>query len=154
MQAGFTYRPIIARRDGTQTEARVGDGRVCLRELFSHLWPSPAAGRLLTDADDLPGAPPTAVMSYETWQHELCRRSRGGRQHLLGEHQAGDRCGHRAAGFYGDRLTSTPPDFYLPIETMPLLANAPYVHEPDDRLALHDRAASSRVLRSVPCRRR
>ena len=28
-------------------------------------------------------------------------------------------------GFYGDRLSSTPPDFYLPIESMPVLANAP-----------------------------
>jgi len=34
-------------------------------------------------------------------------------------------------GFFGDRLSSTPPDFYLPIETMPVLANAPYVHDPD-----------------------
>jgi len=34
-------------------------------------------------------------------------------------------------GFYGDRLSSTPPDFYLPIEAMPALANAPYVHDPD-----------------------
>jgi len=36
-------------------------------------------------------------------------------------------------GFYGDRLSSTPPDLYLPIETMPVLANAPYVHDPDAR---------------------
>jgi predicted permease len=34
-------------------------------------------------------------------------------------------------GFYGDRLSSTPPNFYLPIESMALLANAPYVHDPD-----------------------
>ncbi len=27
-------------------------------------------------------------------------------------------------GFYGDRLSSTPPDFYLPIESMPVLTNA------------------------------
>ena len=27
-------------------------------------------------------------------------------------------------GFYGDRLSSTPPDFYLPIESMPVLVNA------------------------------
>ena len=34
-------------------------------------------------------------------------------------------------GFFGDRLASTPPDFYLPIEAMPVLANVPYVHDPD-----------------------
>ena len=31
----------------------------------------PPAGRLLADADDLQGAPPTAVISYETWQREF-----------------------------------------------------------------------------------
>jgi len=34
-------------------------------------------------------------------------------------------------GFYGDRMSTTPPDFYLPIESMTLLANAPYVHTPE-----------------------
>jgi predicted permease len=37
------------------------------------------------------------------------------------------------AGFYGDRLSSTPPEFFLPIEAMPVLANAPYVHDPNAR---------------------
>ncbi len=36
-------------------------------------------------------------------------------------------------GFYGDRLSSAPPDFYLPIESMPPLANVTYVHEPDGK---------------------
>ena len=36
-------------------------------------------------------------------------------------------------GFYGDRLSSTPPDFYLPIESMPVLANSTFVHEPGKR---------------------
>ena len=36
-------------------------------------------------------------------------------------------------GFYGDRMSATPPDFYLPMEEMPILANAPYVHDPETR---------------------
>src|ERR1019366_4601011 len=35
------------------------------------------------------------------------------------------------AGFYGDRLSTDPPEFYLPIETMPTLAGAQYVHDPN-----------------------
>ena len=35
--------------------------------------------------------------------------------------------------FFGDRLSSTPPEFYLPIQTMPVLANAPYVDDPNTR---------------------
>ena len=34
-------------------------------------------------------------------------------------------------GFYGDRLSSAPPDFYLPIEAKPVLSSSPYVHDPD-----------------------
>ena len=33
-------------------------------------------------------------------------------------------------GFYGDRLTSTPPDYYLPIESMPALMDVTYVDRP------------------------
>ena len=34
-------------------------------------------------------------------------------------------------GFYGDRLLTTPPEYYLPIETMPEIANVTYVHDSD-----------------------
>ena len=34
-------------------------------------------------------------------------------------------------GFYGDRMSVTPAEFYLPIEAMPALANSPYVHDPE-----------------------
>jgi macrolide transport system ATP-binding/permease protein len=33
--------------------------------------------------------------------------------------------------FYGDRLLATPPEYYLPIETMPAIMDVPYVHDPD-----------------------
>jgi hypothetical protein len=36
-------------------------------------------------------------------------------------------------GFYGDRLIPNQTALYLPIETMPVLANASYVHEPDQQ---------------------
>src|SRR5581483_6775996 len=32
-------------------------------------------------------------------------------------------------GFYGDRLVPSPPEFYLPFESMPALANVTYVHK-------------------------
>src|SRR5262249_14574170 len=35
--------------------------------------------------------------------------------------------------FYGDRLSSDPPDFYLPIESVPVLTNRTFVHDPDMR---------------------
>jgi macrolide transport system ATP-binding/permease protein len=38
MQAGFGYRPIIARRDGTGEGARSVMGEFCLRQLLPDFW--------------------------------------------------------------------------------------------------------------------
>lgn len=131
LQAGFTYRPIIARRDGAQTEARSVMGEFVSGNYFRMFGLHPQAGRLLMDSDDVQGAAATAVMSYETWQHEFA-----GDAALIGSTfwvntKPVTVVGVAPRGFYGDRLTSTPPDFYLPIETMPVLANVPYVHQPE-----------------------
>jgi predicted permease len=91
----------------------------------------PAAGRLMTDTDDVAGAPMTAVLSYAAWQ-----RNYDGDPAVVGSTfwvntKAVTITGIAPKGFYGDRLSSTPPDFYLPIESMPVLATAPYVHDAD-----------------------
>ncbi len=36
------------------------------------------------------------------------------------------------AGFFGDRLSTVPPNYYLPIAALPVMNTAPYVHDPDD----------------------
>ena len=130
MQAGFNVRPVIARRDGTEEPARSVMGEFVSGNYFRMFGLQPQAGRLLIDADDVPGAPTAAVMSYETWQ----------------QHYAGDPSvvgstfrvntkpvtivGIAPKGFYGDRLIPNQAAFYLPIESMPVLANASYVHDP------------------------
>src|SRR5579859_1073023 len=129
MQAGFTYRPIIARRDGAQTEARSVMGEFVSVNYFRTFGLRPQAGRLLTDSDDTPSAPQTAIMSYETWQHEFAGDASVVGSTFWVNTKAVTVVGIAPKGFYGDRLTSTPPDYYLPIETMPVLANVPYVHD-------------------------
>ena len=131
MQAGFTYRPIIARRDGTQTEARSVMGEFVSGNYFRTFGLRPQAGRLLTDSDDVKGAAPTAVMSYETWQSQFAGDAAVIGSTFWVNTKPVTIVGIAPRGFYGDRLTSTPPDFYLPIETMPALANVPYVHDPE-----------------------
>jgi predicted permease len=131
MQAGFGYRPIIARRDGSEEGARSVMGEFVSGNYFRTFGLQPHAGRLIADADDVVGAPMIAVMSYETWKHDYA-----GDASVIGSTfwvntKAVTIAGIAPEGFYGDRLSSTPPDFYLPIETMPVLANAPYVHDPD-----------------------
>lgn len=130
MQAGFAYRPIIARRDGTDELARSVMGEFVSGNYFRTFGLQPAAGRLFTDADDRVGAPATAVMSYETWQHQF-----SGDPSIVGSTFRVNTkpvtiVGIAPHNFFGDRLISTPPDYYLPVETMPVLANVPYVHDP------------------------
>jgi predicted permease len=130
MQAGFTYRPVTARRDGAQTLARSVMGEFVSGNYFRTFGLRPEAGRLLMDSDNIQGAAPTAVMSYETWKHEF-----GGDSAVVGgtfwvNTKAVTVVGIAPKGFYGDRLTSTPPDYYLPYESMAVIASVPYVHLP------------------------
>ncbi len=131
MQAGFGYRPIIARRDGDPASARSVMGEFVSGNYFRTFGLRAKAGRLLTDTDDRAGAPMTAVMSYAAWQH-----SYAGESSVIGSTfwintKPVTIVGIAPPGFYGDRLSSDPPDFYLPIESMPVLANVAYVHNPD-----------------------
>ncbi len=131
MQAGFTYRPIVIRRGATQENARSVMGEFVSGNYFRTFGLRPAAGRLLSDEDDIQGAPFTAVMSYETWQHDYAGDPTVVGSTFYVNTKPVSLSGIAPEHFYGDRLTSTPPDFYLPIESMPPLANINYVHDPD-----------------------
>jgi macrolide transport system ATP-binding/permease protein len=131
IQAGFEPRPITARRGGTQDAARSMVGEFVSGNYFRTFGLKPQAGRLFTDADDVQGAPMVAVMSYETW-----KRDYAGDPSVVGSTfwintKAVTIAGIAPEGYYGDRLSSRPPNFYLPIEAMPVLANVPYVHDPN-----------------------
>jgi predicted permease len=70
-------------------------------------------------------------MSYETWQHNYA-----GDPSVVGSTfwintKAVTIAGIAPKGYFGDRLSSAPPDFYLPIESMPVIANATYVNDPN-----------------------
>jgi macrolide transport system ATP-binding/permease protein len=129
MQAGFWGRNINARRDGTQEGARSVAAEFVSGNYFRTFGLKPRAGRLLMDADDGQGAPMTAVMSNEAWQ-----RNYAGDPSVVGSTfwvntKPVTVVGIVPEGFYGDRMSVNPAEFYLPIETMPVLANAPYVHD-------------------------
>jgi predicted permease len=131
MQAGFGYRPLIARRDGSRTESRSVTGEFVTGNYFRTFGLQPWAGRLLMDADNAKGAPMAAVMSYEEWQ-----RNFAGDASVVGSTfwintKPVTIVGIAPEGFYGDRLSTAPPEFYLPIEAMPVLANVQYVHNPN-----------------------
>jgi len=131
MQAGFGYRPIIARRDRAGENARSVMGEFVSGNYFRTFGLKPEAGRLLTDSDDVPGAPIAIIMSYETWKNQYNSDPSVVGSTFWINTKAVTVTGIAPEGFFGDRMMSTPPEFYLPIESMPILANAPYVHTPN-----------------------
>ena len=133
MQAGFGYQTITVRRDGVANQAQSVVGESVSGNYFRTFGLQPTAGRLFTDSDDLKGAPITAVMSYNTWQNTY-----NGDPSVVGttfwvNTQAVTVVGVAPRGFFGDRLSSTPPDYYLPIASKVLLSNATYVDDPTAR---------------------
>jgi macrolide transport system ATP-binding/permease protein len=130
MQAGFTYRPIIARRDGAQTQARSVMGEFVSGNYFRTFGLSAAVGKAVDGFGRRGGRAGTAVMSYATWQRDFAGDAAVVGSTFWVNTKPVTVVGIAPRGFYGDRLTSTPPDFYLPMETMTVLANVTYVHEP------------------------
>src|SRR5260370_29556123 len=119
MQAGFENRPVVMRRDGGQEAAKPRMGEFVSGNYFRMFGLQPAVGRLLSDTDDVAGAPVVAVMSYATWKEVY-----NGDDSVVGSTfwmntKAVTIVGVASEGFFGDRMSSTPPDFYLPIATMP-----------------------------------
>jgi macrolide transport system ATP-binding/permease protein len=130
MQAGFENRPVVIRRDGGREAARPRMGEFISGNYFRMFGLQPATGRLLSDTDDVVGAPLVAVMSYATWKDAY-----HGDDSVVGSTfwmntKAMTVVGVAPEGFYGDRMSSTPPDFYLPIATMPDEAGGKSMRDP------------------------
>jgi macrolide transport system ATP-binding/permease protein len=130
MESGFTFRPVTVRRDGSQETARSVMGEFVSGNYFRTFGLHPQAGRLFTDADDNPGAPMVAVLSYQNWHDNYA-----GDASVIGSTFWVNTkpvliVGVAPQGFYGDRLSSTPPDYYLPIQSLTVILGEDYVTEP------------------------
>jgi macrolide transport system ATP-binding/permease protein len=131
VEAGFEYRPLTARREGPQAIAKSVMGEFVSGNYFRTFGLQPAAGRFFTDADDTKGAAFTAVMSYDTWAHDY-----GSDPGVVGSSfrintQPVTIIGVAPKGYFGDRLTSNLPQFYLPLESMAVIFSVSYVHDPE-----------------------
>ena len=86
---------------------------------FSTLGVSAYEGRLFADGDDTPSAAPAVVLSYQAWQGEYA-----GDRSIVGstvyiQAKPFTVIGIAPRGFFGDRVTDAPPDFWVPIQTEP-----------------------------------
>jgi macrolide transport system ATP-binding/permease protein len=131
MESGFDYRPLTARREGPQAVAKSVMGEFVSGNYFRTFGLRPAAGLFFTDADDAKGAAFTAVMSYVTWAHDYGSDPSIVGSTFLINTQPVTIIGIAPKDYFGDRLTSNPPNFYLPLESMAVIFSVPYVHDPE-----------------------
>jgi hypothetical protein len=109
------------RRAGRAEPAQSYPGEYVSGNYFSMFGVQAYAGRALTAADDQPGAPPAAMMSYRLWQQQYAADPSvigsvftfNGRPFTV--------VGVTPPGFFGDTLRTDPPDFFLPLNTELLL---------------------------------
>ncbi len=113
--------PFGVRRGGRAEPAESYPGEFVSGNYFRMFAISAYAGRTLTPEDDRPGAPPAAVMSYRVWT----QRFGGDRSVVGGVFSLNDKpftiVGITPPGFFGDTLRSGPPDFFLPLNTEPIV---------------------------------
>src|SRR5579871_4365870 len=135
MESGYAWRPITVRRAGPQTVAKSVMATFVSGNYFRVFGLSSAAGRLLMDADDQKGAPITAVMSYDAWQQDYA-----GDPNVVGSAfyintKPATIIGITPRGFYGDRIDTNPPKYFLPMNAMDEVSGAPYFTDPDTQWA-------------------
>jgi len=130
LHAGLSNASV--RRSGDSTPAHPLMIEYVSGNYFDMLGVGPALGRALYPSDDQTGASPAAVMSYRTWQNYYASDpsvvgstfSINGALIIV--------VGVAPAEFFGDRLTDTPPDFWLPLATEPYIRTKDsYLNKPD-----------------------
>ena len=105
------------RRAGTSAAAQSYPSEFVSGNYFTMFGVNAYAGRVFNAADDRPGAPPVAMMSYRLWQQGY-----GSDPSVIGAvFNLSDRpftvVGITPPGFFGDTLRDNPPDFFLPLAT-------------------------------------
>ena len=128
MQSGAGPGSVTARREGAAAPAVAARGEFISGNYFQTFGVHPYAGRLVSPADDAPGTPMVVAMSYQAWQRDFAADpSVVGSTFILNAHPV-TVAGITPPGFYGDRMTDIPPDFYMPMSMEPVLIPSSILH--------------------------
>lgn len=129
VQAG---QPMFSVRHG-QAPAQEIHGEFVSGNLFSTLGMQPFAGRMMSEADDQPNAAPVAVLSFRGWQADF-----GGDPSIVGsaisiQAHPFTVIGIAPPAFFGDRVTDSPAEFWIPLSMEPLVhgEDQAILHHPD-----------------------
>ncbi len=91
---------------------------------FAMLGVGAYAGRPLEERDDTPGAAPSLVLSYRTWQTEFAADPAVVGSTIYVQLHPFTVVGVAPPGFFGDRVIANPPDFWMPLAAEPLMEGA------------------------------
>jgi len=107
-------------RSGSDHGAQPSYGEYVSGNSFETLGVRAYAGRLLEPGDDVKGAPPVAVMSFQAWQQMGKDPSVVGSGWQI-DGKTVTVVGITPPGFFGERLSATPPAFWMPLHLKEIL---------------------------------
>jgi predicted permease len=123
-QAGRTTLGV--RRAGSNHASEPLGGEFVSGNAFETFGLTAWAGRLLEPSDDHKGAAPVVVMSYRTWQQKFGKDPSVVGASFLINGNAFTVVGIAPPGYFGERLTSDPPSFWIPLSDSPLVQNGSF----------------------------
>src|SRR5277367_2300224 len=88
---------------------------------FATLGVSVFAGRPLVDRDDIPGAASVPVLSYQTWLADFAGDPAIVGSTIYVQTHPFTVAGVAPPGFFGDRVVTRPPDFWVPLANEPMI---------------------------------
>jgi predicted permease len=120
LQAGQSL--IGVRRNGSNKSSESYKSEYVSGNYFSTFGIPPYIGRTITPKDDAKGAPPVAMMSFRTWQQKFGKDPSVVGAGFVINGQAFTVIGITPPGFFGDRVQSNPPAFFMPLNVEPLIS--------------------------------
>ena len=141
-------------RAGTAT-AKPEIGEYVSGNYFSTFGLGAYAGRMLVPSDDVPGAAPVAVLSYQAWQaaHAADPNVIGSTFYIQG--QPFTIVGISPPGFFGDRIDSNPPALWIPLNDEPVIEGETSITETArHQLALRPGPRQARNQSRRACKRK
>jgi predicted permease len=114
--------PWTVRRGDAQAKSLHGE--FVSGNYFSTLGLGSYRGRVFSDSDDTPSAAPATVLSYQAWQGEYAADPTIVGSILFIKAKPFTVIGVAPPGFFGDRVSDSPPDFWMPIQTEPYVRGA------------------------------
>ena len=94
-------------------------GEFVTGNFFATLGVGASEGRVFGEADDTPTSAPPVVLSYRSWQTEFAADPTIVGSTISVQTRPFTVIGIAPAGFFGDRVTDSPADFWMPVSTEP-----------------------------------